>query len=742
MATVTSSSIILQSITTLGGGTNTYPSSGNGFTTVTVDYGDTVVIPLRSGSTGTGAGTSNYGNTPSGNTGTGGTFVSPSTSFSSTNQTINVTISNIQYDGLISFWCGPSDGGSSVGWRGRVQVIVNKVSSYNLDSTSVNITSSATSYTNGLTNGGAGTIYYVLNVNNYPDGSNINSLFAGSDSRYIARTFTTATSKSFSTVDATPRIITNDLPTSGTSTYYIYGANLQGQESEYFGDSYTVTRANASLTLNIGISNYSGPTRYYSNGNTVAASSTVVIMNLQSSYFHELTGCGADTIYYGSYTSGASQGSTTAYSNLSPIARTWTTASTRTLAGISGSSSGISGPTYSTGDIVYIWAVLNPNSVGGSTITNSTTMTYTGSSYYVERPDTIVTVTPSTTSLGYVSGHPNGTGDTSSPTVNVTNDGYAGTQYRLYTDDIPRWVSTYTPPFGGGSSTTDFTISYDEAPSGGAGTGFTELPSNGNTYTYTTQCRVISGTPDPVNGGGAAWVEVGSNGEPFDIIRNTADTEPDSFDLGSNATNVSTGTDATSNQITIAGLTSGASASFSVTNTSYTKVSKNGGSYNLTSGTVVNGDTLQVQITAASSNSTPRSTTLSIGSPAVTDSWTVTTAASGGGSSGGGGGSITGGTYGLVVYQAGVASPPVVLDQSTRTNNIITSGSQTVAATSTSPPITCEGMTNTNQAQIGAMVKGSFGGFLYTITRGTNSFTITNNSNVQATIGYIAFRWG
>ena len=739
MATVTSSSIILQSITTLGGGTTTYPSSGNGFTTVTVDYGDTVVVPLRSGSTGTAAGTSNYGNKPDGNTSTGGTFVSPSTTFSSTNQTINVTISNIQYDGLISFWCGPSDGGSPVGWRGRVQVIVNKVSSYTLNSTSVNITSSATSYTNGLTNGGAGTIYYVLNVNNYPDGSNINSLFTGSDSRYIARTFVTATSKSFSTVDATPRIITNDLPTSGTSTYYIYGANLLGEKSEYFGDSYTVTRANAPLDLNIGISNYSGPTRYYSNGTTVAASSTVVWMNNQPSYQHELTGCGADTIYYGSYTSGASQGSTTAYSNLSPIARTWTTASTRTLAGMSGSSAGISGPTYSTGDIVYIWAVLNPNSVGGSTITNSTTMTYTGSSYYVERPDTIVTVTPSTTTVGYVSGHPNGTGDTSSPTVNITNDGYSGTQYRLYTTNINRWVSTYT---GGGSSTTDFTISYDEASNGSAGTGFTELPSNGNTYTYTTQCRVISGTPDPVNGGGAAWVEVGTNGEPFTITRSTADTEPDAFDLGTNATNVSTGTDATSNQITIAGLTSGVSASFSVTNTSYTKVSKNGGSYNLTSGTVVNGDTLQVQITASSSNSTTRSTTLSIGSPAVTDSWSVTTIASGGGSSGGGGGPVTGGSYGLAIYQAGVNNPPVVLDQSTRTNNIITSGTVTVSGSSTSSPITCEGMTTTNQSQIGAMIKGTVAGSLYTVTRGTGSFTITNNTTAAATISYIAFRWG
>lgn len=242
MATVTSSSIILQPLSTLSG---TYPSStdgSNGFTTVTVNYGDTVVVPLRSGSTGTAAGTSNYGNTPNGNTGTGGTFVSPSTSFSSSNQTINVTISNIQYDGLISFWCGPSNGGSSLGWRGRVQVNVNLDTSINLNSSSVSINSADTSYANGLTNGGAGTIYYVLNVNNYANGSNINSLFTGSDSRYIARTFTTATSKPFSTDGATATI-TNDLPTSTSKTFYVYAANLLGQNSQYLGTSYAVSVA-------------------------------------------------------------------------------------------------------------------------------------------------------------------------------------------------------------------------------------------------------------------------------------------------------------------------------------------------------------------------------------------------------------------------------------------------------------------------------------------------------------------
>ena len=250
MATVYSSTIILQPVSTLGA--SGYPTSSvgsNGFTTVTANYGDTVVVTLRSGSSGSSAGTSNYGNTPNGNTNTGGTFVSPSTSFSSTSQTIAVSITNVQYDGLISFWCGPTEGGSSVGWRGRVSVTVNKDTSVNLNSTSVSINSTATSYQNGLTNGGAGTIYYVFNANNIANGTDLDALRTGGDSRYIARTFTTATSKPFST-SGTGAQITNDLPTTGnTKTYYLYAANLLGRDSEYMsGTSYSVTRAAAQDT--------------------------------------------------------------------------------------------------------------------------------------------------------------------------------------------------------------------------------------------------------------------------------------------------------------------------------------------------------------------------------------------------------------------------------------------------------------------------------------------------------------
>ena len=244
MANVTTSTVILQPLSTLSGD---YPSSTDGsagFTTVTVNYGDNVIIPIRSGSTTGAAGTSNYGYAPNGTTQTGGTLSFPGTNYSSSNTTINATVSGVTTDGLVSFWCPPSDGGSTVGWRARVQVNVNLDTSISLNSTSISLAAGATSYQNGLTGGGAGTIYYVFSASNISNGSNLDALRTGGDSRYIARTFTTATSKPFSTDGATATI-TNGLPTSGSSTFYIYAANLSGQNSVKLSNTYTVTAAAA-----------------------------------------------------------------------------------------------------------------------------------------------------------------------------------------------------------------------------------------------------------------------------------------------------------------------------------------------------------------------------------------------------------------------------------------------------------------------------------------------------------------
>lgn len=240
MANVTTSTVILQPLSTLSGN---YPSStdgSNGFTTVTVNYGDNVIIPIRSGSTGSSAGTANYGYAPNGTTQTGGTLSFPGTNYSSSNTTINATVSGVTTDGLVSFWCQPSDGGSTVGWRARVQINVNLDTTISLNSTSISIGTSDTYYQNGLTGGGAGTIYYVFSASNISNGTNLDALRTGADSRYIARTFTTASSKPFSTDGSLARI-TNGLPSSGSSTFYIYAANLSGQNSQYLGYSYTVS---------------------------------------------------------------------------------------------------------------------------------------------------------------------------------------------------------------------------------------------------------------------------------------------------------------------------------------------------------------------------------------------------------------------------------------------------------------------------------------------------------------------
>jgi hypothetical protein len=291
MANVTTSTVILQPLSTLSG---TYPSSTNGsagFTTVTVNYGDNVIIPIRSGSTTGAAGTSNYGFSPNGTTQTGGTLSFPGTTYSSSNTTINATVSGVTTDGLVSFWCQPSNGGSSVGWRARVQVNVNLDTTISLNSTSISLTSGATSYANGLTGGGAGTIYYVFSVSNIANGSYLDALRAGGDSRYIARTWTTATSKPFST-DGVTATITNGLPSSGSSTFYIYAANLYGQNSQYLGYSYTVSAPAAqaptvSATKAIipnGFGLYSNPTGTTSGTVTYQWSTTGGGQNSQGSY--------------------------------------------------------------------------------------------------------------------------------------------------------------------------------------------------------------------------------------------------------------------------------------------------------------------------------------------------------------------------------------------------------------------------------------------------------------------------
>lgn len=576
MATVTTSTLFLQRLSTL---TGSYPSAtdgANGFDEVTAAPGDTIIIPLRSGSaTTSGGGQMNFGYTPSGNTSTGGTLGGFS-QFSSTNNPIFVTCTNVTSSGYISIWSAPSDGGSSVGFRARVYVNV-----------------------------------------------------------------------------VTP------------------------------------------IDLNISIT-----------------TDPVLLNSSTTTYTNQLTGCGSTEIYYASYTAGASQGDTTTYSNLgSIVGRTYNLFSSRTLAGPTSSTSVISGPGNSTADTVYIWAVVAP-SISGTNITSSTTMTYTGSSYIVDQPDTSITLTPSTTTLTSSS--------TSNVTVDVTGD-TLGTQYRLYTNNINRWVSTYN---GGGSSTTDFTISYDEAPSGAAGTGFTELPGTGQTYTYFSQARIST-----TNGGSGTWQNTGNS---FTVTRSAAATytvagptggtvnEGQNLTFDITTSNVVNGTTV---GWTLSGLQSG---DYTTSASSPATIQNNAATVTFA---IVNDNVTDGNKTATLTLASTDSTGASTGSPSSSITVVDTSNPGGGGGGGGSTGGGSSGTYGLQINNS--SGNTVIIDGSSRITNFLDSSS--INTLNQSSKVMFTNFDCSDKTVTGFLV--TWDGALFsnpTITRRSSSLggiTVTKNAN-------------
>lgn len=349
---------------------------------------------------------------------------------------------------------------------------------------------------------------------------------------------------------------------------------------------------------------------------------------------------------------------------------------------------------------------------------NHTLDTATLTVTYVQ-PDTSITVTPSTTSLT--------ASDTSDVTVNVTGD-TSPTQYRLYTNNIPRWVSTYT---GGGSSSTDFTIYYSD-PSDSVN----ELPPAGSTYNYFVEARVPTSS-----GGDGIWVGTGDN---FNISRTAAATFGGTINLGSDVVSANPNQVYTSSDYTVSGITpSGGSVSISISgsgtgNNAQYKI--NSGSYTSSPSTVVNGDVVTVQVTSSASASTTTSGTLTIDTS--TDIFSVTTAS---GSSGGGtGGGVTGGDYGLIVYST-QGSAYELLNQTTRTTNVISTGSFSgLTSGSTTGSFSAQGMTSSNTDKIAVILVSStllVGGNL-TVNRYTNYFTVTNNSSTTVSMNYTVIRYG
>ena len=424
------------------------------------------------------------------------------------------------------------------------------------------LTETASSYSgHTMTGGGNNTLYYILNVSNFTDGSNIDALRQNGDSRYIARTFSQNATRTFETVQ-NAGTITNDLPSTGTfDTYYVYAANGLGLNSTKLTNTYTVGRADTSISL-----------------------------------------------------------------------------------------------------------------------------------------------TPSTTSLSATS--------TADVTVNVTGD-TAGTQYRLYTNNIPRWVSTYN---GGGSATDDFTISYAES-------GITELPGLGQTFTYFSQARVTNQGGPFIN-----------TGDSFTITRAAAGTysvsSPASVNEGQNLTYTVTTTNVVNNTTvgyTITGITSGDISSGSLTGN--ITINSNSGSttIGLANDNLTDGNETAV-LTLASTDSTGAST----GSPSPSTTVVDTSNPGTGGSSGSG---ISGGSANVYGLQIKNSSGNIIIDDTSRIGNFLATATVTFASSSSSSQTIFSTFDCTSKTVTGFIVQWTGTVFQApTITRPSsgNGATITPNPNQSA----------
>jgi ribosomal 50S subunit-recycling heat shock protein len=119
-----------------------------------------------------------------------------------------------------------------------------------------------------------------------------------------------------------------------------------------------------------------------------------------------------------------------------------------------------------------------------------------------------------------------------------------------------------------------------------------------------------------------AGVTVGGVSDTWSVTTAGADTTPGAFDFTPDVTNAAPGTLITAaNTVTISGINT--SAPVSVTGAG-AEVSINGGAWT-TSGTIQNGQTLQLRLTSSASYSTPITATVDVGG--VTDTWSVTTRA-------------------------------------------------------------------------------------------------------------------
>ena len=117
----------------------------------------------------------------------------------------------------------------------------------------------------------------------------------------------------------------------------------------------------------------------------------------------------------------------------------------------------------------------------------------------------------------------------------------------------------------------------------------------------------------------SATVTVGTASDQWDVTTVAQDTTPDAFSF-TDQTNVALNTVTTSNSVTISGITGSVSVSVSGAGTPQIRI--DGGSW-VTSGSIANGESLEVRLTSANADSTMRSAAVTVGSGS--DQWDVTT---------------------------------------------------------------------------------------------------------------------
>ena len=95
-------------------------------------------------------------------------------------------------------------------------------------------------------------------------------------------------------------------------------------------------------------------------------------------------------------------------------------------------------------------------------------------------------------------------------------------------------------------------------------------------------------------------------------------------------------------------------------------------------------------------------------------------------------------SYGIQIFNTNGTSE--IFGHNAAGSHFLASGSVSLAGGATSSAITCEGMTSTNTNTVGENA-GSSVFNTPTITRGTGSFTLTNNGGSTTTFTYFAYRF-